>query len=100
VLGRVLGHLETSYFVSQALDKWRILHNNRCWVCERWKQFVFFYDRKKNIYNQSLDLLGRIFMILVNKKLGTWDLRRVAPNLKVNGQYWGETKENEMSPLM
>jgi len=69
-------------------------------VCEGWKKVIYFYDRKKHVANQSFDILGRIFMILVNKKLGTWDLRRVAPSIQVNAQYWDARETTEMCPMM
>lgn len=66
VLQRLIAHDEMAYPYESTLNKWKILANNRCWVCERWKQVVFFYDRKNNTVNMSRDIIGRIFMIKVN----------------------------------
>lgn len=37
VLQRLIAHDEMAYPYESTLNKWKILANNRCWVCERWK---------------------------------------------------------------
>ena len=88
VLTRVLGHAEISYFNTQSVSKWEVSRdqrtgdlNSECWVCEKWKYVIYFYERSKHVKNKVIDLLSRFFIMKINRLMGSWDLRRVAPKL-------------------
>ena len=42
---------------------------------------VYVYDRRKYFKNVCLDTIGRFFIQKLNKYIGTWDIRRVAPQI-------------------
>ena len=100
MLCRITGHSEISYFTIKDVTKWRVLRNNCCWMCERWKYVVYYYDRRKSCKNLSKDLIGRNFMLKLNRVVGSWDLRRVSPKI-VTPNFWEpDVVETEMCPSL
>ena len=100
VFCRVSNHCEQTYFFRKPISRWQVLPQDKCWVCERWREVVFFFDRRKHCVNHSRDVMGKIFMIKLNEKIGLWDVRRVSPTVKLYNPLVGAQIEIEMCPLM
>lgn len=47
-----------------------------------------------------LDTVGRFFMQKINKYIGSWDIRRVAPNIKVQNFFSEAENGIEMCPSL
>jgi hypothetical protein len=55
ILGRAMGHEEMSFFSYLPVEQWRRLPGDRCYVCEKWKYVVYFYDRELHVQNRYYD---------------------------------------------
>ena len=78
---RYLGHQEFNLFFKYNVVGWQVSPTDQCYICERWKYTLFFYDRRQHIKNKLYYNCTREVMELVNKKLGTDYKRRVAPTI-------------------
>ena len=89
-----------SYFTHQSsVNAWQVLNQSRCWVCERWKHVVAFFDRRLNENRKPLDVMTKMFIIRLNTFAGTWDIRRAAPVCKVQNPFALQS-ETKMCSLM
>ena len=54
---------------------------DQCFICEKWKYTVFFYDRKRYYKNKLLNCVTRYLIELVNKHMKAEHHRRVSPTI-------------------
>ena len=79
VVCRILGHQELNLFHRYNVVGWQVSPTDQCYICEKWKYTIFFYDRRKHVRNKLFDCVTRWIMELLNKHLMADYKRRISP---------------------
>lgn len=81
MLIRILGHQELNLFHEHNVAGWKVSPTDACYICERWKYTVFFYDRRRHVKNKLLDCVTRWILERLNHYLHSDHKRRISPTM-------------------
>lgn len=60
---------------------WQVSPTDSCYICEKWRYVLYFYDRRKYMKNKLFDCVTRWIIAQLNRIWNVDYRRRVAPTL-------------------